>query len=113
MTYDQFGNLVPDEQPTLGAATSDQYSFGSALWELFHPGQVQAEQTAIGAPVQSTTDVLLSAAQEAASAAQESASNVAASAASIGSGVTDLAKYLAIGAVAIVALMIIGKLPKR
>jgi hypothetical protein len=70
-TYDERGRLVR-ESPRLGqAATSDNFSLGSAIFEFLNPSAVQAEAVAMGNPEPSITDVWSAAAQTAAGAAVE------------------------------------------
>ena len=41
----------------LGDASSPGFDIGASVWELFHPGQVQAEYQAEGKPPPSVSDV--------------------------------------------------------
>jgi len=120
MVYDEIGNAVADDYrhaSGLGQTTSktptDQFSLGAAIWEFFHPSQVQAEQVATGQPVQTTSEVLSSAAGEAFGAAQETASNIGTSVQNIASGAQTLGKYLVVGVVAVAILAVLSRLPKR
>lgn len=91
-TLDQSGKVIPDNVFTLnkkrrparprkknmGDATdfgiaddsswdSQQESFGASAFDFLHPGTVQAEQAALGQPVQSTISILANSAGDLAS----------------------------------------------
>lgn len=84
-TYDQDGNM-------LGDASAPGYvpagTFGGDLFELFHPGTVQAEDIAIGQTPPTTAEIVSGAASDAASQA----------AAGITAATADLAKWVFLGA---------------
>jgi len=82
MTYDQEGNVLGDYIP---AGT-----FGGDLFELLHPGTVQAEDVAIGQAAPTTAEIVSGAASDAAHQA----------AADIGAATGDLVKWIFLGAVA-------------
>ena len=60
-TYDEFGNEVPEPQPSVGS----EGTFGAAVWAFFHPHQVQAEYAAAGEPVPAATDIMAGAVSDA------------------------------------------------
>jgi hypothetical protein len=117
MTYDESGNVVPDSGLDGLGQTSDQFSFGSALWEMFHPGQVQAEAAATGQPIPTTGDVLSEAASQAAGAAQETASNIGSQISGAASGIAasaeQIGKLLIGGLIAVAVLAVLNRFPKR
>lgn len=101
-TLDQDGNIVADASPNLGAA--DQYSFGSAIWEFFHPGQVQQEQIAVGQTPSSYTDIWGGAFDQAAQAGAETVQNVGTGISNVASATFDFSKLLILGVIAVAVL---------
>lgn len=71
-------------------------SIGASIWEILHPEQVQAEAAAVGAPIPSIMDVITG---NAGDIANDVTTNVSSALDATTSGIKDLSKWLAIGAV--------------
>ena len=109
-TYDEQGELI-EEAPRkrLGATTSNNWSFGSALYEFLNPGAVQQEQTAMGQTPQSTVDIWGTSLSDMANAASEGAQNIQTSAQNIATSAVSIGKFALAAGIIALALAIANK----
>ncbi len=84
----------------LGETSDPGFSIGASLWELLHPGQVQAEYQAEGKPPPSVSDVMDTALTNISQRAQENVQSAVRSVANAG-------KIILVGVLALGVLYVV------
>lgn len=104
---------VFDESGMYLGTTQDTRSFGAAVWEFFHPGQVRAEAAAMGKDAPSNTQVWGTAIDDMIGAEAETMHNLGETAGHIAGGAETLGKWLIVALVAYAVLQVADKVPSQ